>query len=90
MIWARKGRKCWIVLEQWGKYIAVPGTIGGKAEGCLGWGICRKQSCREVVIEHEGSRSIEFVCHGRSLYRTRAEAQRAAKRMEREWTRNCT
>lgn len=87
MIWAKKGRKCWLVLEWWGRHVVAEGVIGGRGEGCLGWGICSNRECREVVIDHEGCRSIEYVCRKRELYSTRRAAQRAAKRKQRQWER---
>lgn len=87
MIFPVKGRKCWILMSYWEKHKPIEGRIIGDGHSCIGWQLCGSRRCREVEIQIDGTRSIEYVCKPADIFRTKRAAEREAKRRRRQWER---
>lgn len=68
MLMPWKGRRCWVVVEWWGKHQAAQGVLKESYKGI--W---------EVRVTH-GKEEFAVICDKCDIYRSQRRAQREARR----------
>ena len=90
MLFPFRGRKCWILVDDWERHAVIRGRVTKtkqgrvtSARGCPGWMGCGGRMCRGVEVDFDGKATVEFICTPDRIYASRRAAKREAERQNR-------